>query len=545
MRGTGSLLLSLAVLALAGAPPARAERTGRIVVSLHPQHFDAAKRVAAAAGVVADGPTAPQIGMITVRPPNPLLIDAYVARLRADDRVRTVSAEGRFKLRAGETQPLDPAFGSDDPSTNAPPGTKLQWYLAQSGFAFAWTITDGSDAVVAVIDTGIDGSHPDFRGKIADALDYDEFTGEPPDTDADGHGTHVSSLACAASDNGVGITGAGFNCRVLMLRSDLTDASVARAIIAAADRGAHSLNMSFGDDGSERSQAIADALAYAADRGVVLVAAAADVPGEQQGEPANLLQPTGTGPDLLAGRGLTVTAATIDNERAAFAGRGSQISLAGYGALRTDGGTRGIFGLYPKNETPRERRTVVPPSPGCDCRSTFASDDRYAFLAGTSMAAPQVAAAAALVRSLNPDLTVQEVVRLLKETASRPSAEWDPELGWGIVDGGAAVEAARRIDRRAPTSRVRLITRKGRMLTIRWAGRDVAPPRMLPSGVDRYELWRVLDGGKPRRIALTRRTSRRVRIARGSRYEFFTVAVDAAGNREPAPSMSDLTVALR
>ena len=327
-----------------------------------------------------------------------------------------------------------------------------------------------------------------------------------------------------------------------MLRSDLTDSSVARAIVVAADRGAHALNMSFGDDGRERSPAVADAIAYAVERGVVLVAAAADEPIQEQGEPANLLQPTGSGEDLAAGRGLSVTAATMDDERAAFAGRGSQISLAAYGALRTDGNTRGLFGLYPANATPREQPSFVAPFAGCGCRANFDGDPRYAFLPGTSMAAPQVAGLAALVRTLNPDLSAQEVVRLIKQTARRRDTDWERELGWGIVDAGAALEAARRIDRRAPTSQVQAISRRGRHVVVSWSGRDAAPPRLLPSGFARYELWRSADGGRPRRVAVTARTTRRVRAVRGRRHEFFTVAVDAAGNREPMPPAPDLVL---
>jgi subtilisin family serine protease len=543
MRGPGVLLTAVA-LALVCAPVAHAGRTGRIIVSLTPGHMGAADEIAATAGVLRDGPTEPAIGMVTLRPPHRLGLNASMDRLRKDPRVRAVAAEGRFELRRDPVpfEPLDPAFGSPEPDSEAPQGTTLQWYLDRGGFPAAWSVTKGEGALVGVIDTGIDATHPDLQGKIAGALDFDDVTDDLPGTDADGHGTHVSSLACAASDNGVGITGAGFNCRVLMLRTDLTDASVARAIVAAADHGVHSLNMSFGDDGKEKSPAVADAVDYAVDRGVVLVAAAADEPIEQQGEPANLLQPTDTAGDLAAGRGLSITAATIDDQRASFAGRGSQISMAAYGALRSDGSTRGIFGLYPDNQTPREQPTVVPPSAGCGCRASFDGDPRYAFLPGTSMAAPQVAAAAALVRDLNPDLGVLDVVRLLKETARRPAAGWSPELGWGIIDASAAVEAARRIDRRAPASRARVTRRGNRSLSLRWSGRDSAPARLLPSGIVRYELWRAVDGGRPTRIATTPRSTRRVRVTPGRKYRFFTIAVDAAGNREPAPAEADLTL---
>ena len=72
----------------------------------------------------------------------------------------------------------------------------------------------------------------------------------PPTGDEDGHGTHVASLACAAGDNGAGIVGAGLDCRLIVIKSDLSDGSIARSIVQAADRGAGAINMSFGTDGS-------------------------------------------------------------------------------------------------------------------------------------------------------------------------------------------------------------------------------------------------------------------------------------------------------
>ena len=80
-------------------------------------------------------------------------------------------------------------------------------------------------------------------------------------------------------------------------RSDLSDFSVAQSIVDATDRGADAINMSFGTDGSRpAAHGIVDAIDYAYKRGVVLVAAAADDPIEEQGDPSNVLQPTGTGP---------------------------------------------------------------------------------------------------------------------------------------------------------------------------------------------------------------------------------------------------------
>ena len=523
MRRAVGLALTLALTALPAG--AHADPTGRVLVSASTPGAYAARAETAI----------PQLGVVALRPPAGVTPRALVRRLRADPRVRYAELEHRFELRY---EPNDPALHALEPAGTDNLG--LQWALERQNFPAAWDATRGEQALVAVIDTGIDGTHPDLDGKLAQALDFDDTSQDSATVDRDGHGTHVASLACAATDNGIGIAGAGFGCRLLVIKSDLTDGSVARAIVAAADAGAHAINMSFGDDGGHPSQAIADAVQYALDRDVVLVAAAADQPVEEQGEPANLLEPSG--------RGLSVTAADGTDARAQFAGRGPQVSLAAYGALRSDPESdRGLFALYPATLTPREQPTVIPPDPGCRCRASFADDDRYAFLAGTSMAAPHVAAVAAMMRALNPDVTAEEVVRLVKETARRPAGSGrDPDLGWGILDAGAAVGAARRVDRTAPVSRALAVrhARRSRTVVVRWRGSDPAPDGLLASGVARYEVYRAVGRGRPRRIASTPATRRRVRVRPG-RYAFFTVAVDRAGNREPAPARPDARVRVR
>jgi hypothetical protein len=142
-------------------------------------------------------------------------------------------------------------------------------------------------------------------------------------------------------------------------------------------------------------------------------------------------------------------------------------------------------------------------------------------------------------------MKAREIVRLLKQTARRPAGTgWGPELGWGILDAGAAVAAARTIDRRAPSSKVRRLARRpaGTQITVRWKGRDVPRSRVRVSGISRYELWRSVDGRRARRILTTRWTSRRVAVRPGGRYAFFTVAVDRAGNRERKPRRPDARV---
>jgi hypothetical protein len=145
------------------------------------------------------------------------------------------------------------------------------------------------------------------------------------------------------------------------------------------------------------------------------------------------------------------------------------------------------------------------------------------------------------MRAFNPDASALEVVRLLKQTARRRAGTgWTPDLGWGILDAGAALEAAARIDHRPPVSRLRAPrrARPGRF-RVRWTASDPARPGLHPSGIRYVEVWRALDRHAPRLIARTRRSSLLVRGLGGHRYSFFTRAVDRAGNREPRHARPD------
>ncbi len=343
------------------------ERTGRLLVTLDkPQSTTAAGAQAAAAvlahdGVRRDGAQVPQLGLVSVRPTGGQALSALARTLRGQPGVRSVDVEHRYTLRY---VPNDPALTAPEVSAGTPPGTPLAWWVARSDLPAAWDIARGDNALVAVIDTGVDAGHPDLAGKVAESIDNDAAPGHAgPMSDENGHGTHVATLACGAGDNGYGVVGAGFNCRLLVIKSDLSDGSVARSIVQAADLGADAINMSFGTDGSiAPARAIVEAINYAVSKDAVLVAAASDSPVEEQGDPANLLQPPGTAQDITAGRGLTVTAANFAGQRAPFAGRGSEISLAAYGAFDEHTGPAGIFSGFPANTTELEtrRRPAVP-----------------------------------------------------------------------------------------------------------------------------------------------------------------------------------------
>ncbi len=316
------------------APP----ETGNLLVLLDQQGARAAGAQVTIDAAVARiggrpaGRSVPEIGLITVRPPAGESLATFAAVLRRVPGVATVEPEHRYVPRS---VPDDPALTAADPSNGIP----WQWYLAKEGFYGAWNVSHGTGALVAVIDTGIDGTHPDLRPRIASALDQQAASDDtgPAETDQVGHGTNVASLACADTDNDLGMAGAGYGCRMVIEKTDFSDSSIAASIVDATNRHVDAINMSFGPSVPTSAPAPASevrALRYAAAHRVVLVAAAADSPGTEQGDPANVLQPAGTGRDIAKGLGLDVTAAQYDGTRSPFAGSGSEISLAAYGAFR-------------------------------------------------------------------------------------------------------------------------------------------------------------------------------------------------------------------
>ena len=168
------------------------------------------------------------------------------------------------------------------------------------------------------------------------------------------------------------------------------------------------------------------------------------------------------------------------------------------------------------------------------------------------MAAPQVAGLAALISDLNPFLTLRDKLTLIKQTARRQGG-WSPELGWGIIDAGAAAEAARRIDRRPPASkaraRKRLRVRRGARrarIRVRWSGSDPGgAPNLLAAGVRDYDLYVKRSRGRYRRVKRTTRRRSALPRLRPGVYRFYTRARDKAGNREAAPKRADVRVVVR
>jgi serine protease len=549
-----TLILALLVLAAVAVPPAATAAvapTGRHLVAFErPSTARSAAAVSAVvsrAGARRAGRGVPQYGLATVRGSA-----AAIRALRRDPAVESVSREYYRELRR---VPNDPALTTPETEFGGlPGGAPVQWTLAREGFPAAWDVTTGDTAVVGVLDSGIDSAHPELGGKIAS---LDAVQAGSAGSDEDGHGSHVSGLACAATGNGSGMAGAGWGCRLAFVKlpsPSIPDEAIVEAVRIAVARGAHAINMSFG--GGPPNAALDLAINDAVQKGVVLVAAASNFADSDQGAPASQLQP-GDAPNIDAGRGLVVTAADFQDRRAST-GFGAQISLAAYGFFHETQGPPGLLSTYTsRNPTTRETLRLEPdqngiptPVPPCDCRRDFGGDNRYAYLQGTSMATPQVTALAALLGALNPSLSVPEKLRLIKETARR-SGGWNGDLGWGIVDAGRALDAARRIDRVAPSSKARTRRRarprRGRRrvaVRVRWSGGDAASAGLISSGVRTYELFMRRGRGRARRIRSTARKTARLKLKPGT-YRFFTRALDAAGNREAAPRTADARLVVK
>lgn len=510
------------------------------------------RRVAEREGISVDGRSVP--GGLIATELDGTTIGELRARLADDPLVESVEREGRAELLY---TPNDPVLMLPDP--NAPNGDFAQWnvldYLSQRG----WDFAKGFGAEVAVIDSGTDVGHPDLALRISGTLNCSGLfgCGGSNVTDTEGHGTHVSGLACAAADNAYGLASLGFGCSLFAIKTDLSYTSIINAIHAAVSHGSDAINMSFG--GGSPSQNLKAAIDFAWANGVVPVAAGANEPAPPASVnyPAQYVQPEGSGPSLDAGIGLVVTSANYFGQRSATAQMNTGVSVAAFGSATNaiSGGQQGILSTWPAAPVALDQFGV---------RTTLFGDDRFAYLAGTSMANPQVAGLVALMRSASPSISAPKLIRLVKLTAGS-CGQYKDGLGWGVIRADRAVAAAQNKDIDGPSSqissakRIRVSAkrirrqarsgaasarkrRRGNVL-VELKRSDGACSKELPiSGVERTLVFASANGGVYRRVAKTGTEKARFFLKPGRRYRLYSIAVDVAGNREVPPTQPDAKV---
>lgn len=302
-------------------------------------------------------------------------------------------AEPDYLVELSQTIPNDPHYAS-------------AWHLPKIGTPAAWTISRGEGIVVAVLDTGIDDSHPEFAGQLVPG--WNAASQNTDVGDLHGHGTRVAGTIGAATDNALGVAAVGWNAKVMPIRvTNRTDGAayssdMARGLAWAADNGAQIANMSYM---SWQHSTVQSAAQYLRNKGGLVFGSAGNAGTDAGANPTPYV---------------VVVAATASNDsRASWSNYGPYVDLAAPGS--------GIL--------------------------TTSIGGGYASVSGTSFSSPIGAAVAALVMAANGQLTPPQIEQILFDSAVDLGASgWDPYFGWGRVDAGSAVMMAwsGEVDRTSP-----------------------------------------------------------------------------------------------
>lgn len=364
------------------------------------------------AEVVATYPNGPTL----VLAPSVQARDAALANLTQFAAVRYAEADSTFHIDA--TIPNDPGFsrqwGLDSPNNVDIDATQ------------AWDTTTGNPStIVAVIDSGIDMTQPDFAGRIwtnvgevngvvgadndGDGFANDihgwNFLSNTSDVNDDnGHGTHVSGILAATGNDGVGVVGVNWKAQIMPLKFIGADGNgsvddAVRAIYYAVNHGARVINASWG--GGQKIQALTDAIAFANSRNVVFVTAA----GNESVN--NAVQKSFPADDRLPN---VISVAAVDNT-------GHLASFSNFGAT-----------------------TVDIAAPGVNIRSTVPGG--YATYSGTSMSAPYVSGVVSLLVGLHPEYTAKQLVQRVLNSAKPLAGLKGKVITGGIVDAANTVSDA-------------------------------------------------------------------------------------------------------
>lgn len=307
------------------------------------------------------------------------------------------------------------------------PYYRYQWGLTKIKAASAWDISTGSlSALIGIVDSGITLDHADLSSNVAvntgekpsnrkdddhngyvdDYQGYDFVDNDGVPQDANGHGSHVSGIVAGIGNNGRGGVGVNWRAGIVPVRVMGPDGSgtsdnVAAGIFYAVKRKVHAINLSLGS--SEYSSVIESAISKAKTAGIVVVVAAGNNGSNNDQVP--------TYPANSKQSNVISVAATDQNDNLA--------NFSNYGA-----------------------KTVHLAAPGVQILSSV-PNNQYAYMSGTSMAAPFVSGAVALVKATNPTLSATSIKRILISTVDSVSALRNKTISGGRLNLYNAVRAAR------------------------------------------------------------------------------------------------------
>lgn len=323
------------------------------------------------------------------------------AKLKGHPHLKFVEVDRRVRTTF---VPNDPYMGS-------------AWHLNKVGAPVAWDRTLGAGVTIAILDSGVDGTHPDLAPNLLPG--YNFYDNNTNTADVCGHGTAVAGTAAASSNNGIGVAGIAGRASILPIRIAYFDtatsscygyySTIVSGITYAADRGARVVNVSYG--GLAASAAVQNAANYLRSKGGLLFVSAGN---------------NGVNENVTPTTSMTVVSATDVNDAiTSWSSYGSFVTLSAPGAGLWSTSRGGIYQQW----------------------------------SGTSFSSPLTAGVAALVMAANPSLDNLTVESLLHSTATDlGGAGRDMYYGYGRINAGAAVAAAvSRLpvaDTQAPTSAI-------------------------------------------------------------------------------------------